>query len=110
MKAFILKVAAIHLAVVALYVSLTSFLFVASKSANPIGIGILQWLCIILHFLLTPWISWLLFKKTSSGKELIFKALVNVGAMIFWVIIFFFFSTILGKWLWSLRGDAIQIN
>lgn len=110
MKSFILKVAAIHLAILTLYIGIDSVLFVISNPANPIGIGIIDWLCIILHFLLTPWISWLLLKKDNRGRDLVFKVLISIGIMIFWVIIFLCFSTTLGKWLWSLRGDAIQIN
>jgi hypothetical protein len=110
MKSFILKVATIHLVIVVLYVSSTSFIFVVSAPANPIGMGLQQWLCIILHFLLTPWISWILLKRSNSGNILTTKILINVLTVIFWVIVFICFSSTLGKWLWRLRGDAIQIN
>lgn len=110
MKPFIFSVTMIHLVIVTLYVGLTSYIFVISKPPNPIGAGIVQWICIILHFLLTPIVAWLLLRKRDTGNVLTTKVLVNVFAVIFWVALFLSVSVALGRWLWSLRGDAIQIN
>lgn len=108
MRKWIFKSIGLHLAIALIYLGLTSYEFVILNEANPIGIGIQQWLLIFAHFGITAFV-WAFIIKASTDKRLARKKFGIQTLIIFLIVVL---NLSLGDpiwtWLWSLRGDVIQ--
>ena len=103
MKSLIVKVCSLHLLVLLVYLFVTSYLFVTGKDPNPIGIGLLQWILFFLHLILTLLFCLFVLKKANDIKYENRIVMVNTLAIIFWITIYFLFSSKIWDLLWSLR-------
>jgi len=97
------KVFTLHLIIVLLYLGITSYAFVVAKDHNPIGVGLQQWLCILLHLLITITVMAMLWAKNTNKRAGRNKFLLNIGAIVLWIGITLVFSNAIWHWLWSLR-------
>jgi hypothetical protein len=100
---YVVKVLTLHLFIVLLYVTITSYEFVADKFPNPIGIGLKQWLYVTLHLLATITITAIIWRRSANKRTGRNKFMLNIGAIILWIGILLIFSNALSRWLWSLR-------
>jgi len=97
------KVFTLHLCIALLYLGITSFEFVVRKDPNPVGVGLQQWLCIVLHILATVTIMAILWTRNTNKRAGRNKFMLNIGAIVLWVGILLIFSNAIWNWLWSLR-------
>jgi cation transport ATPase len=108
MRKYILKIIAIQLSIILLYLGMTSYEFVVSREINPIGVGLQQWALIILHLLITIFVGLYRIHKSKDKKISKKKLLVNLLVIVIIILIYFCFSDIIWHWLWSFRKDVIQ--
>jgi hypothetical protein len=102
MAKYILKMTGVHLFVMLLYLTATSYEFVASPQPNPVGIGIQQWLLFIIQLVATAIIFGLLPSKmdrSNSSKRLKYNISIVVVLFIFYLLL----DNKISSWLWSLR-------
>lgn len=99
------KIFLIHLVIFVLYLSLTFYKFVIEKNPNPTGIGILQWIFILMHCL-----GILIFyaaKKSGGNKNINQQLLTSLLLFFLTILIYLMISSFIWSWLWKIREDAI---
>lgn len=104
MKNKILFIFVLHLIIVACYVTITSWQFVKHPEPDPVATGLQQWLCVVVHFILTAIVCLVTRMKAVNKKAATTTLLLNLGAVVFWVIVNLLLSDILWDYLWSLRS------
>jgi hypothetical protein len=93
----------LQLVISLLYLSITSYQFVKSDPPNPIGIGLLQWLLIIVHVLCVT-IYYFIKRGTHIDKQATRQIfLMNILGIIIPNGVCLLFSGPIWHWLWSLR-------
>ena len=97
------KVFTLHLVIALLYMGIASYGFVVAKDHNPIGVGLQQWLFILLHLLITTTVMAFLWAKNTNKRVGRNKFLLNIGAIVLWIGIMLIFSNAIWRWLWSFR-------
>lgn len=82
-----------------IYLLTTCVLFVARRSPDPIGIGVLQWVLILGHLMLTILFYIFIARKESRWKTLRF----SVGGLLSVVILYLLLTAPIWNVLWNLR-------
>jgi len=103
MKLYTLKVFILHLSIIITYLAVTSYLFVVAKDPDPIGTGLKQWVCMILHLIITLFIMKTRWSKSSDKNLAKKKFWVNFVIIIVLIITNLQLSNFLWEWLWSIR-------
>ena len=79
-------------------------MFVKYPVPDPLATGLQQWLCVVVHFILTA-IVCMIIRVNAVNKNAATKTLLlNLGAVVFWTIVNLLLSNILSDYLWSLRS------
>lgn len=103
MRAYWYKPFTMQMVISLLYLSVTCYQFVKSDPPNPIGIGLLQWLLIIIHILLV--VIWYFIKRGANADRQAARQilLMNILGVIIPFSVYLLFSGAIWTWLWSLR-------
>lgn len=105
MKTRILFLFALHLIIVASYITVTSWLFVTHPVPDPIATGLQQWLCILLHISITVLICLLKRRTAIDRKKATTTLWLHVVAIVCWIVVYLFLSTPIAAYLWKLRSQ-----
>jgi hypothetical protein len=108
MRKYVFKIVAIHLGIILIYLSFTSYEFVVSRELNPIGVGLQQWVLVILHFLITGFVGLYVISKSKDKRTAKSKLLIGLASIILIFLIYYCLSEMIWHWLWSFRKDVIQ--
>lgn len=103
MKNKIVTILILHLAIIVFYISITSYFFVVSKDPNPIGSGFQQVLLIILHVGITFFTCAFIWANSKDKKNARRVFIINICAVIFWVVVYITLSEKIDGYLWTLR-------
>ncbi len=87
------------------YLLYTDYLFVKAKDANPIGIGVLQWLLVMCHLLVTAIVLVIRIVNSKEKRQLKKTLWVSLLAIVFWVLFNILVSSPVWNYLWNLRGQ-----
>lgn len=105
MKSKILLILLLHFIIVAGYTAVTSYMFVKYPVPDPIGTGLQQWVCTILHMVVTALVCLILRMKAADKKAATTTLLINLGVITFWTVANLALSIIYWEYLWSLRPE-----
>jgi hypothetical protein len=102
LRSYVIKTLILHLLIFIIYTGITSYQFVAAKYPDPIGTGIRQLFCILLHLIITLVI--VAPHARTVDKKLGWKKFsIHLLSIILIVILSFLLSTPIWKWLWNMR-------
>lgn len=103
MLRYIIKCFALHLVIITVYLGFTSYEFTTSKYPNPIGVGLLQWVFIFLHFGITT-LCFLIIRSNARDREKVSEdMLINLVVIASLVILYGIAGNEIWEKLWSLR-------
>ncbi len=103
MKNKILSILSIHLIILATYIGITGWMFIKYREPDPIGTGLQQLLCMIVHFILTAIICIVIRMNAAEKKAATISLFLNLGAVVFSMIMYLLLSNILSNFFWSMR-------
>lgn len=99
---YTMKILFYQFLIVILYIGVTSHIFVHSKYPDPIGIGFLQLILVMLHLVIVVIVY---FVKPASEKKMTQKQLIlSLTSIIIWYFLYLLFSKNIWDWLWNLRS------
>ena len=104
MKIEILIIFLFHLLIATGYMSITSWIFVIYPDPDPVATGLQQLLCVVTHFVLTAVICLAMRIRSVDKKEATITLWFNLGAVVFWTIVYLLLSKNLWDYLWTLRS------
>jgi branched-subunit amino acid transport protein len=105
MKKRILKIILLHVLIMAAYTVVVDYLFVTAKEHNPIGSGILEWLCLFTHFFVTALVTGILVIRSTDKRGSGRNMLIHLATIIVLCAInVFIVDYLTADFLWSLRG------
>ena len=87
------------------YLLITSILFVQRKQPDPIGIGILQWVCIAIHIIILIITFSILALKSPRVKHIGKSILYSALGLLTPLTIYLLLSEPIWKVLWNLRDN-----
>jgi hypothetical protein len=105
MKYYWLKIFIVHILIATVYFGVTGYMFIHSKAPNPIGIGLQQWVCMILHLIITTVVMLLLSSKAIDKKIARTKIIANLIVVLLIIIVSAVLSNTFWHWLWELREN-----
>jgi hypothetical protein len=108
MRNKIIWIFALHLFIVLAHEAVVGYLFVTYEVPDPIGSGLQWWLCVILHFIITAVVCFIIRMRAVDKDAATIILLINLGAVIFWTAVNLLMSGILWDYLWSFRPEVIQ--
>lgn len=95
-----LRIFLIHCGIFLVYFAATSLKFVYERSPNPIGHGILMWICMLIHVIVAMY--WIRGHRETISKSDVVK---HVVALLLPILLYFIFSNPVYGLLWKWRGD-----
>ncbi len=102
---YIFKSALFHVILAIIYVSFTGYKFVTASSADPIGMGIMQWIFFFVHLIVGCIIALTIFKKRISTKHWASEINLQLCLVTGVFLINLLLSGPISDMLWNLRGQ-----
>lgn len=90
----------IHGVIFLVYFIALAFKFVYETSPNPVGHGMLLWLCMFIH--LVTGVSWMVIKRKGLSTA---DIITRLAAIVFPMLLFIAFSHPFYELLWIWRGE-----
>lgn len=101
---YIIRIFLLHFFIFAVYIIITSYMFVTYRDYDPVGMGLQQWCCFIVHLLLTGIISWVIVMKSKDKSRSKKMLATGLCAVICWWVLYLLISGQFQHLLDRLRG------